>query len=105
MRNWAAKTWQTNKSATLNTAVEFGAPILADRIAIWRQQAIEDGTQPMPDGIRKQLVGYFSEALLERVRYRIGWSERWITAREPLSPHRCQSFGWLFDVIVFRDQP
>jgi Domain of unknown function (DUF4157) len=103
MRNWAAKTWQTTKSATLDTAAEFGAPILANRIAIWRKQAIEDGTQPMPVGIREELVGYFSEALLDRVRYRIGWSERWPLHASLFRLIDVRALA-LFDVIVFRDQ-
>jgi hypothetical protein len=103
MRNWAAKTWQTNKSAALHTAVELSAPILADRIVIWRQQAIKDGTQPMTDGIRKQLVGYFSETLLERVRYRIGWSERWSLHASLFRLVDVRALA-LSDVIVFRDE-
>jgi hypothetical protein len=103
IRNRAAKTWQNTKSATLNTAAEFGAPILAQRIGIWRQEAIEDGTQPMPVGIRKQLVGYFPEALLDRVRYRIGWSERWPLHASLFRLIDVRALA-LYDVIVFRDQ-
>jgi Domain of unknown function (DUF4157) len=102
LHSLTAKTWQTTRSASLETAAEFGAPILADRIFTWRRQAIEDGTQPMPHAIREQLVGFFPETLLDRVRYRIGWSQR-----RPLQSGLFRLVDAralaLIDVIVFRD--
>jgi Domain of unknown function (DUF4157) len=56
----------------------------------------------MPDGIRKQLVGYFPETLLERVRYRIGWSERWPLHAGLFRLIDIRALA-LLDVIVFRD--
>lgn len=103
MRSWAAKRWQAEKSAALDTVVESGAPILARGILNWRRQAITDGTQPMPDEIREQLVGYFSEALLARVRYRIGWNERWALHASLFRLINVRALA-LFDVIVFRDR-
>ena len=72
--NSTATTWKIARSASLDAASKFGAPILAERLLVWREQALQDGTQPMSDAIRSQLVGYFPKTLLDSVRYRIGWN-------------------------------
>jgi Domain of unknown function (DUF4157) len=97
-----AAAWQTTKAASLEAAVETGAPLLEERIVTWRQQALDDGTQPMPRAIREQLAGYFPVMLLDRVRYRIGWSER-RTLQSGLFRLIDARAVALIDVIVFRD--
>jgi uncharacterized protein DUF4157 len=97
-----ADVWRTTKAASVERAVEAGAPIIEKWIVAWRDQALEDGTQPMPATIKEQLVGYFPEALLDRVRYRIGWGEG-----RPMQSSLFRLAGAravsLRDVIVFRD--
>jgi hypothetical protein len=85
-----------------DVAVEAGAPIIEKWIVPWREQALEDGTQPMRPAIKEQLVGYFPEALLDRVRYRIGWGDgrAMQSSLFHLLDARAVSLG---DVIVFRD--
>jgi hypothetical protein len=97
-----ADVWKTAKAASVERAVEAGAPIVEKWIVTWRKQALEDGTQPMPPAIKEQLVGYFSETLLDRVRYRIGWGDGrpMPSSLFRLLHARAVSLG---DVIVFRD--
>ena len=94
--------WRTTKAASVERAVEAGAPIVEKWIITWREQALEDGTQPMRPAIKERLVGYFPEALLDRVRYRIGWGDGRATQSSlfHLLNARAVSLG---DVIVFRD--
>ena len=86
----------------MERAVETGAPIFQKCIVAWREQALEDGTQSVRPAIKGRLVGYFPEALLDRVRYRIGWGDGWGTPSSlfRLLNARAVSLG---DVIVFRD--
>lgn len=102
-RDVAAETWRRAKATSLDAAVEAGAPILEGWIKAWREQAIEDGTQAMPRATKEQLVGFFPDMLLNRVRYRIGWSRRETveSALFGLSDARALT---LIDVIVFRDE-
>lgn len=102
-RSWVAKTWEGGKSAAWTIAAEAGAPLVAGGILVWRQQAITDGSQPMPDRIREELVGYFPKALLDKVRYRIGWNERWALHASLFRLTNVRALA-LVDVIVFRDQ-
>ena len=102
-RDAAAQTWRRAEATSLDAAVGAGAPILEGWIMAWRQQAIEDGTQAMPRATKEQLVGFFPDMLLNRVRYRIGWSGRQTveSALFGLSDARALT---LIDVIVFRDE-
>jgi hypothetical protein len=97
-----ADVWRTTKAASVERAVEAGAPIVEEWIVTWRDQALKDGTQPMRSMMKEQLVGYFPEALLDRVRYRIGWGEG-----RPMQSSLFRLAGAravsLRDVIVFRD--
>lgn len=67
--------WKTTKAASMERLVEAGAPIVGKWIVTWRDQALEDGTRPMPAAIKEQLVGYFADTLLDRVHYRVGWAD------------------------------
>ncbi|MBK8174004.1 MAG: DUF4157 domain-containing protein [Rhodospirillales bacterium] len=83
-------------------SVAFGAPLLAREIVAWRSEALVDGVAPMPAAIRRSLRGFFPDDLLNRVRYRIGWS----------APRSLKSTAFdmldtraiaLSDIVVFRD--
>jgi hypothetical protein len=51
---------------------ELAGEALAQWIAASRNDAVRAGVQPIPVGVRAQLDGHFPDALLDRVRYRIG---------------------------------
>ena len=101
-RDMAAQTWREAKATSLDTAAEAGAPILGGWIAAWRRQAMEEGTQPMPRATKEQLVGFFPEMLLNRVRYRIGWSQRQTVESGLFRLSDARAVA-LIDVLVFRD--
>jgi uncharacterized protein DUF4157 len=97
-----ADVWNTTKAASMERFVETGAPILEKWIVTCRDQALEDGTRPMPPSIKERLGGFFPNTLLDRVRYRVGWGDR--------RPMQSSLFRLLnakavsFDsVVVFRD--
>ena len=102
-RDVAAETWRRAKATSLDAAVEAGAPILDGWITAWREQAMQDGGQAMPRATKEQLVCFFPDMLLNRVRYRIGWSRRQTveSALFGLSDARALT---LIDIIVFRDE-
>lgn len=54
------------------TAAEHGGPILERWIIASRDEALREGTMPIPPEMRAMLIGFFPEALLDRVRYRTG---------------------------------
>ena len=78
------------------------APTLANWIKVSRTQAIAEGVKPIPAAVKRRLAGYFSEDVLERVRYRVG------LAQATALPAAAFEFGdaiamTLGDVVVFRD--
>jgi hypothetical protein len=85
-----------------HTAAEHGGPVLERWIIASRDEALREGAAPIPPEMRAMLRGFFPEALLDRVRYRIG------------SGSRASLQGYVFgvgdtkgitlgEVIVFRD--
>jgi uncharacterized protein DUF4157 len=101
-RDMAAETWREARAASLDTAADAGAPILGGWIAAWWRQAMEEGTQPIPRATREQLVGFFPDVLLNRVRYRIGWSQRQTVESGLFRLSDARALA-LIDVLVFRD--
>lgn len=78
------------------------APTLANWIRASRDQAVAEGVKPIPAVVRRRLAGYFSDDVLDRVRYRVGLT------RSTTLPAAAFEFGdaiamTLGDVIVFRD--
>jgi uncharacterized protein DUF4157 len=63
--------WATAKEK----AIGAGAPRLAEWIAQSRDRALASGAQPVPQVIRSELAGFFPAAVLDRVRFRIGFDE------------------------------
>ena len=102
LRTQVDETWQTARSAGLGLTVDVGASLLQQQIVAWRERAIEDGTQSVPGAMKRQLVGYFPESLLDRVRYRIGWSTSY-SLQSGLFRIFSPKAVALVDVIVFRD--
>ena len=83
-------------------AVESGWSSLAALIEASRLDAINSGVHPVPEEIKNRLKGHFSDALLNKVRFRVG------RGNDVLLPSR--SFAWggasaitLVDVIVFKN--
>jgi hypothetical protein len=52
---------------------EVDGPILADWIRASRRDAISAGVEPIPAQIRAELTGFIPEAILNKVRFRVGW--------------------------------
>ena len=102
LRALGADVWEASKAATMEKLVETGAPIIEKWIVTWRDGALADGTQPMPPAIKEQLVGYFADTLLDRIRYRVGWADGrpMQSSLFRLLDARALSLG---GVIVFRD--
>jgi hypothetical protein len=97
-----ADVWKTTKAASMERFVEAGAPILEKWIVACRDQALENGTLPMPPSIKERLRGYFANTLLDRVRYRVGWADGrpMQSSLFRLLDAKAVSLG---GVIVFRD--
>jgi hypothetical protein len=82
--------------------VESLAPLLASWIAAARDAAKAEGVEPIPAPIRAALTGYVPERTLERVRWRQGGSELFLS-------QNVFRFGdvpamTLDDVIVFQER-
>ncbi|MBT2189209.1 eCIS core domain-containing protein [Sphingobium nicotianae] len=73
----AGKTdWNAVGQRLLRDMQRAGEDAAGEALAQWiwasRRDALSAGVQPMPQAIRARLRGYFPDALLARVRYRIG---------------------------------
>jgi hypothetical protein len=83
-------------------AAEGGGPLLERWIMISRDEALRDGTEPLPATMKGMLLGFFPEALLDRVRYRVGWGSK--TTLQGYVFGIADTKGiTLGEVIVFRD--
>jgi hypothetical protein len=60
------------RHGTQQVVGEAGAPALANWILSSRNDALRAGTNSMPPGIRAAFSGFFSEELLDSVRFRVG---------------------------------
>lgn len=66
------KAIEEGASKTVNEAlVQTNAPILQQLIASSRDDALQNGVQPIPSDIRQNLVGFVSEHILNIARYRV----------------------------------
>jgi hypothetical protein len=77
-------------------------PVLASWLASSRDEAKAQGVEPIPAAIRAALAGYVPDAVLDRVRWRVGSSELSL-------PQNVLRFGeapamTLIDVVVFQDR-
>jgi Domain of unknown function (DUF4157) len=82
--------------------VESLAPLLGRWIASSRDAAKAQGVEPIPTSIRAALAGYVPDAVLDRVRWRVG-------ASELSMPQNVIRFGHvpavtLDDVVIFQDR-
>ena len=84
------------------TAAEGGGPILERWILISRDEALREGTEPLPVAMKEMLLGFFPETLLERVRYRIGAGSSATLQGYVFGVADTKGIT-LGDVIVFRD--
>jgi len=78
------------------------APLLAGWIVSARDTAKSEGVEPIPKAIRAALAGYVPDAVLDRVRWRVGGSEMSL-------PQNVIRFGdvpamTLVDVVVFQER-
>lgn len=58
------------------SAVDHGGPVLERWILASRDEALREGTAPIPAEMKAMLLGFFPESLLDRVRYRTGWGSK-----------------------------
>src|ERR1700730_10164711 len=82
---------------------ETAGPALAQWINLSRQNVINSGVRPIPSQIASQLSGFFSDDVINGVRYRSGWGN------ELALPASAFRFGdaeaiTLVDVVMFRNE-
>ena len=66
------KAIEEGTSKTVNeTLVQAGAPALQELIARSRDDALQNGVQPIPPDIRQNLSGFIPESVLNVARYRV----------------------------------
>jgi Domain of unknown function (DUF4157) len=99
-RNRQALQWVEGRLR--QTAAEGGGPILERWIMASRDEALRDGAAPLPTPMKKMLLGFFPETLLDRVRYRVGWGSRATLQGYVFGVADTKGIT-LGDVIVFRD--
>jgi hypothetical protein len=83
-------------------ALDAGAPLLERWIVTSRQAALADGVLPVPPAMREKLAGFYPDALLNRVRYRIG-RDRGVALQNQVFLVDANKAVTLIDLIVFRD--
>lgn len=93
---------QRTEDRLRQTAAEHAGPWLERWIIASRDEALADGTAPVPPAMREMLLGFFPQSLLDRVRYRVGWGSR-STLQGYVFGVRDTKGITLGDVIVFRD--
>lgn len=84
------------------TMVESLAPVLASWITTSRNAAVAQGVETIPQPVREALAGYVPDAILDRVRWRVGGGD------ETSLQYNIVQFGdvravTLNDVVVFKD--
>lgn len=84
------------------SAAERGGPILERWIIASRDEALREGAAPVPPEMRAMLLGFFPDALLDRVRYRIGWGSKASLQGYVFGVGDTKGIT-LGEVIVFRD--
>lgn len=84
---------------------EDGINLASARLEAWllqsRQATLSAGTEPMPLMIRAQLSSFYDSELLDRVRFRVGMTDRMDAASVMLQNPDVQAVT-LVDVVVFR---
>lgn len=88
-----------------NDVQQAGQVIAVDTLARWistsRADAIQAGVSPIPQSIRTQLKGHFPEAMLDKVRYRVGMGSDFSLQTKAFQGGNAVAIT-LDDVILFR---
>lgn len=88
----------------MNDMAQAGETLAGEALAQWirasRQDALSAGVDPMPAAVRARLKGHFPDALLQRVRYRVG-TGREFTLQSNAFKNRADAIT-LGEVILFR---
>lgn len=82
---------------------EVGGPALSEWIFASKRNALNAGTMPIPPQMRMQLAGYFSELILNSVRFRVGVGNEFALAANAFRNGAIAIT--LDDVIVFQNWP
>jgi hypothetical protein len=70
---WA---WPARSQPALSPSLlEHGTKLLTNLIQAGRESAIANGVKPVPAAIHRELLGFFPESLLRKVRYASGQAE------------------------------
>lgn len=87
-------------AAAEQSLVSSANTALARALTEARAQAIADGVSPIPLDMRRRLEGFYPAALLDAVRYRVGWGKETppLGAMLRLESVRAMTFG---NVVVF----
>lgn len=88
-----------------NDVQQAGQLIAVDALARWiatsRADAIQAGVSPIPQSVRARLKGHFPEAMLAKVRYRVGMGSDYSLQTKAFQGGNAVAIT-LDDVILFR---
>lgn len=83
--------------------VQTAIDMLAKSILASRQQALHEGTAPIPAAIRQRLAGYVPAVDLDAVRWRVGGGDEMSLQRNAILNGPATAIT-LLDVVVFEDE-
>lgn len=86
----------------LQAALERAGDALETWIRTSRATALTQGVAPIPADLKAELKGFFPEARLDKVRFRVGGEQDWSLQGNLLAMPSTKAIT-LDDVIVFRD--
>jgi len=98
------RTFELAQHAALDSAAKQATPTVVAAISASRKAALDAGTEPIPPAILRRLTGFFPKAMLDTVRYRVGWGDA--RPQPPLAPlflvpsTKAMTLG---EIVVFRD--
>lgn len=103
--NAALPRYQAAQDALLRNLADATNQLASEALAQWilasREDVVRGGVQPIPQAIRARLAGHFPDALLDRVRYRVGIGH---DLALPSNAFRANAAAiTLNDVIAFRE--
>lgn len=102
----AGSRFDATPEALMRSLRDASNSVATEALAQWiwasRNDVVRGGVKTMPDGIRAKLAGYFPDALLDRVRYRVGIGN---DLALPSHAFRANAAAVTLDhVIAFRDR-
>ncbi len=104
--NAAGTRFDATPEALMRSLRDASNSVATEALAQWiwasRNDVVRGGVKPIPTRVRAQLTGYFPDALLDRVRYRVGIGNDMAL---PSQAFRANAAAVTLDhVIAFRDK-